>query len=295
MLLAGCAGQVHVRPVSPPADPSAAWIAGTPASGPPIATAPPDTSRANPTPAPASSLREVFPGVRADVAARFVEFDAAISPLCVPDPQAPLFFLEAIACKPDTREHESLVVTPARPSHIHAALLLIGLTPGEPGKWKLENDRLVPIDPTGSRVTIELEWANPAAPGGTPHVEPRDWIISALDETRFGTARVPARPEEHRPAPGWVFAGSRLVTTRYLADGTPIPRDQPPREVYAADEAGTVIGLATFGAELIAWSRTFSPDAHIEQPEWIADFTPPSPTPAPPAPGTPIIVRIRPE
>ena len=31
------------------------------------------------------------------------------------------------------REHETLIITDVKPSHIHAALLLIGLTPGESG------------------------------------------------------------------------------------------------------------------------------------------------------------------
>ncbi|MFN7022583.1 MAG: YdjY domain-containing protein [Phycisphaerales bacterium] len=242
--------------------------------------------------APAPALREVFPHVRVDTASKVVEFDAHISPMLMPDPQAPLFFLESVVCTPDTREHESLLVTRARPSHIHAALLLIGLTPGEPGRWRLDNNRLMPVDPTGDRVIFEVEWTDAAAGADARRIDPTAWIVNARDRSRLGAQADPMHPG--RPSPGWVFAGSRMVRTSFLPDGTPIPAGQPDREVYAADEAGAVIGLATFGDELIALSRTFSPDAHIDVPEWIADFRPEPPTPAPPQPQTAVIVRIRP-
>lgn len=41
-------------------------------------------------------------------------------------------WIELIACSPGTQEHESLVVVNARPSHIHLALLTLGLEPGKP-------------------------------------------------------------------------------------------------------------------------------------------------------------------
>ena len=43
-----------------------------------------------------------------------------------------LGWLEQVACAPATREHESLVVVNAKPSHIHAALLMAGFEPGTP-------------------------------------------------------------------------------------------------------------------------------------------------------------------
>ena len=41
-------------------------------------------------------------------------------------------WLEQVACMVGTREHESLVVVEAKPSEVHAALLLLGLEPGTP-------------------------------------------------------------------------------------------------------------------------------------------------------------------
>ena len=75
--------------------------------------------------------------------------------------------------------------------------------------------------------------------------------------------------------PRWVFAGSVIATRQG-------------REVYDADGAGTLIGLCTFGSEVIAWHDTFSPEAAVDEPVWIAD---PKKVPAP---GTAVVVRIRP-
>jgi len=40
--------------------------------------------------------------------------------------------LELLACSPNTREHESILVIEARPLHIFKAMGLIGLQPGKP-------------------------------------------------------------------------------------------------------------------------------------------------------------------
>jgi len=249
----------------------------TPISAPLESDAPPAISI--PPNAKTAGFREVFPHVRVDLAAKMVEFDAKTSPLLIPDANAPLMFLEAIACMPDTREHESLLVSTARPSHVHAALLLIGLQPGEPGKWKMENDQLVPVDASGPRLNVEFEWADEDAPHERHRIDPLDWVTNTDGRSSLRTMI----EGETRARPGWVFAGSIMVKT---------PHD---REIYAADEAGTVMGLATFGGEMIAWSRTISPDAGVDVPEWIADFNPTPPIPKPPSPGTAVIVRISPE
>jgi hypothetical protein len=221
--------------------------------------------------------------VRADIAGKFVEFDATISPMLVPDPKTPLFYLEVVACLPDSREHETLVVSQARPSHVHAAMLLIGLKPGSPGGWKLINDRLVPVDPTGDRIEVRFAFANSAHGGALTEVDPLTWIVSSGDGRsivdRFGGGAGGA-------VPGWVFAGSRIVSGHRAANGA--ADTSRPAEVYEADESGTLIGLASFGGETIAWSTTFSPDASVDAPEWVAKLE------AVPPAGTPVVVRIRP-
>lgn len=215
------------------------------------------------------AFKELFPHVRADIAARVVEFDARVSPMLVPDPNAPMFFLEVVCCTADTREHESLLVADAKPSHIHAALLAIGLTPGKPGGWTLEGKSLVPFAPTGDSLLVRFCYTGGAA--GEIVVEPNAWIKSAVT----GLAPTQAGGEIT-----WVFAGSRLVDRPGGAGGG--------GGSYDADGSGQVIGLHTFGSELAAWPTNMNPDASVESPEWLAALE------RIPKAGTPVRVRIRP-
>lgn len=196
---------------------------------------------------------EVFPHIRADAQAGWVEITGTV-PILVDDPDAPDVFLEVIVCTPDTKEHETLVVTSARPSHVHAALLMIGLEPGRPGHWTWEgagrDARLTGHDPTGDRVAVTIRWTD--AEGAERVAHPSEWI------RHHGTGERP-------PAAAFVFAGSRMLDRGFG------------REMYDADGAGVLVGLATFGSEVIAWPTTFSPDSGVEEPVWVAD---PKTTPA---------------
>ncbi len=230
--------------------------------------------------APAPSSPELFPGIHADLAAKSIDFDARITPMLVKDDRAPFFFLEVIACSPNTREHETLIVTDIKPSHLHAALLLIGLTPGEPAKWTLKDKTLISTPPTGDRITVRITYTD--KDGRTVEADPLDWITSSRNQTSFASAESAIAKSTDLAAPGWVFAGSKFIKR-------PSPTDPsaPPQDFYDADGSGTIIGLTTFGSEVIAWSRVISPDAATTEPEWIADFTK-----TPPA-DTKVKVRIR--
>lgn len=212
----------------------------------------------------------MFPLVHADLAAKVVEFDGTVSPMLVKDPKAPAFYLEVIACSPNTREHETFVISTAKPSHIHAALLAVGLTPGAPGSWKLKDNKLEAVQPTGDRVSVRIVYTD--KDGKSIEADPLDWIINERDKGRFIEAEKKAAPKG--TIPGWVFAGSKM-------------RTREGKEVYDADGSGTIIGLTTFGSEVIGWSRVISPDASMQAPEWIADLekTPPA--------GTKIRVRLK--
>lgn len=200
--------------------------------------------------------QQPFPHIRVDGEARTVEFDAMV-PITLDDPDAPFVYLELIACTPNTKEHETLVVTAALPSHIHAALLLVGLEPGAPGEWSWEDDQLVPSAPTGPRVRIEFIYERD---GRQTVSRPQDWIVNANTNEPF-------------PDGDWVFAGSRIIEWRGEA-------------FYDADGAGTLIGLTTFGSEVLAWPEMISPEAAIEAPVWIAN-----PATTPPF-ETSVIVRL---
>lgn len=223
--------------------------------------------------APPLQLREAFPMVRVDAAAKVVEFDARVSPMLVPDAKAPLFFLEVICCSPDSREHETFVVTDAKPSHIHAALLSIGLRAGHPGSFRQNGRSLEPVDPAGDRIDVRFVYV---IDGREIEADPLAWVCKAGEEGSGFVATERAWATAHaQSAPGWTFCGSRFV-------------ERGGREVYDADGTGVLIGLTTFGSEVIGWSRTISPDSDVQEPEWVADFkkTPPA--------GLPVRVRVRP-
>jgi hypothetical protein len=59
-----------------------------------------------------------------------------------------------------------------------------------------------------------------------------------------------------------------------------------PREVYDADGTGVVIGLSTFGSELVAWRQVLSPESTITAPTWVINNA------AYPKAGTAVVVRI---
>ncbi len=211
-----------------------------------------------------ADVTEPFPGVRLDLEEKYVEFDGTV-PIVLTDPDMPDVYLEVIVCIPDTKEHETLVVTSVKPSHVHAALLLLGLEPGEPGSWTFEGEGVDgvwrPHDPKGDEVKVEFTYTD--AEGVEHTVSPSAWV---------------RHMETHEPLPDltFVFAGSRMVDRGYGG-----PR-------YDSDGTGLLIGLATFGSETIAWPRTFSPDSQMDEPVWVAD-----PNTTPPF-DTAVRVRIRP-
>lgn len=192
--------------------------------------------------APEAGPKALFPGVRVDIDARVVEIDGKV-PIRLDDPRAPRVYLELIACIPDTKEHEVLVVTAVKPSHVHAALLAIGLNPGKPATWRDEGNTVVPVAPEGDAVTLEFVYTD--REGKAVVDSPSKWILNA-------------KTNEPWPAGNWVFAGSLMKVRQG-------------KEVYEADGAGTVIGLTSFGTEVLAWPVVVSPDSQIAPPEWIAD------------------------
>ncbi|MBL0926349.1 MAG: hypothetical protein IBJ11_01695 [Phycisphaerales bacterium] len=198
-----------------------------------------------------------------DARAKTIDIEARVSPMMVALDKQP-FFLELTACTPDSKEHESLVVTRARPSHIHAALLALGLQPGKPAAFRTEGGRSVREPANGPRVTVEFRWKD--ATGAVRLARPQEWIRHHKTGEAF-------------PAGDWVFAGSRMAVTK---PGPFAPPDQrTPREYYLADGEGTLIGLTSFGSEVLAWPTPISPDSSADEPVWTAnkDTVPKADTP----------------
>lgn len=192
-----------------------------------------------------TGLREIFPHVRFDKDSHVVEIDGQV-PIDCHNPKTPRVYLEVTVCTRNSKEHEALVVTDATPSHIHAALLLAGLTPGTPGTWHTEGNNLVRVPPRGDPVRVTIVYTTPD--GHEVSAPAQDWVINARS----------AKPLSDEGPGEWVFAGSRMV-------------EYQGREFYDADGTGTLVGLTTFGSETVAFTRVFSPESQVEEPEWIAD------------------------
>lgn len=162
-------------------------------------------------------------------------------------------WLEQIACAPSSREHESLVVVKAPPSEIHAALLLAGFEPGSPGAWSYVNDALQFTQPTGDRLDVLVRYENAA--GHTIQEPIRAWIQDHRGQHEF--------PDEP-----WVFGGSAFQKN---------PQWMGPGEHYVADMTGSIIGLVTFGDEVIGFSRVMADQVSVRPPAWEVrtDHVPP--------------------
>ncbi len=146
--------------------------------------------------------------VRIDTAAKTVEIDTTVA-LTQGD-------LELLLCLTGTKEHESILVSDAKPSHVHAALLSLGLAPGRPGQWlSSANAEPIYLAPAGPSVEISLRYASAGA--GVQTVPADQWIRSENH---------PAGARKLR----WVFAGSTFLNTRG----------------YPADQSGETIALANF-------------------------------------------------
>jgi len=195
---------------------------------------------------------EMFPGVHVDRDAKTVEFAGEV-PIKADVGDDTVVFLEVMVCLRDTKEHEALVVTDVRPSHVHAALLTLALEPGAPGGWRQFGDSVRGYPPHGPDVRVEFIVDGVAHPAAS-------WV--ARDD---GPGELEDQP--------WVFAGSQFV-------------DRGRGEMYDADGTGVLVGLTTFGSEVLAYPTLYSHDSAIEEPVWIAD------TQATPDLDTPVTVRL---
>ena len=111
-----------------------------------------------------------------------------------------------------TADHEAVLRTTARPSAIHAALLGLGLEPGNPLRFIPERKEWLP--PAGPPIRIEVEW------------EENGQTI----RRRAGELMRNMRTGEAMPSHPWVFAGSELG----------------PNGEYGADVTGQLVSIVNF-------------------------------------------------
>ncbi|WP_338687714.1 YdjY domain-containing protein [Haloferula helveola] len=207
-----------------------------------------------------------LPGLEIDVAGRQVDVDATV---CLREG-----FLELLACTKQTKEHESIVAVEAKPSHIHAALLLLGAKPGNPAIQKRVggiDGHWVDIAPRGQEIEVYLVFKDEK---GEMKEHPVNEFISrgpedVVDDGGEGAEQVKF------PTHSFLFAGSHLYK-----EG-----DAPPQ--YLCDQSGNVISISTFGDELLCLPGVHAKDNGSLV--WEVD-----PTHLPPL-DTKVILRLKPK
>jgi hypothetical protein len=184
--------------------------------------------------------------------------------------------LELVACTPDTKEHESIVTVMAKPSHIHAALLLLGARPGRPATVEVldpDEPRFRHLPPSGSPVDVFL--VLPGADGRESQHPINEFIAPSEEQWDAGGDDEEEDDDAKFPTHTFLFAGSVLI-----------PAEDGPGN-YLCDQNGNVISLATFGDELLCL-----PGFHAQANEalaWQVEGT------KLPAEGTEVILRLRPQ
>jgi len=125
--------------------------------------------------------------------------------------------LEHLLCRRNTKEHESILATDAPPKLIHAGLLLTGVEPGHPVRFRPDFQ-----PPAGPPIRIELEWIED---GKTRRADAREWVKDLAAKTPLSQ--------------DWVFAGSELFTD-----------PETKKTIYAADD-GDLITVANFSSAIL--------------------------------------------
>lgn len=180
------------------------------------------------TPPPEDNVR--FPGVVIDRTARQIRVECQALAI-----DAPLEFLCVTNGGP---EHESVLRTPAKPSHIHAGLLMLGQEPGSPMLYSEAKKSW--SAPYGPPIRISVEFKNPAG-----------------ETVRIPATKLMRHVRSHEPVKdmSWIFAGSHQRD-----DGA-----------YLADLTGYVVSIVNFEHTLIDVPKLVS--SSNQTLEWEADPT----------------------
>jgi len=126
----------------------------------------PSAPAAPAAPAPEVTVIKTLPGIVVDLKAKEVRLEGTV---CLQKGA-----LELLICSKGTREHESVVVVQAKPSHVTFALSLLGLGHGQPG-YRTESGAFSP--PAGAAVDILVRFSRPAADGKAETVEVPAWKL----------------------------------------------------------------------------------------------------------------------
>jgi len=179
--------------------------------------------------------------------------------------------LEFVACTKDTKEHESIVMVEAKPSHIHTALLLLGATAGHPAIRKIvgegDDERWIDLPPKGSPMTVSFVTTDDK---GQQTERPLSDFVTRINEEGD-----PNPEEAAKRLRTFLFAGSHLYA-----------QGEGPK-TYLADRSGSVISLSTFGDELLCLPEVYGHENYALQWELNSKHLPKI--------GAQIILRLRPQ
>ncbi|MGH7176141.1 MAG: YdjY domain-containing protein [Tepidisphaeraceae bacterium] len=189
-------------------------------------------SAQNPSTQPAGKM----PHVQVDVPNKQVRVECQMLGV-----EAPLEFFCVLR---GTSEHEAVVRTQAKPSHIHLGLLMLGMQPGEPVRYSEAAQKWLP--PHGPPLNISVEFEK----DGKAVVIPAYKLMRSI------------RTQEPMPPTHWIFAGSHV-----MPDGN-----------YAADVTGYVVSIVNFELTLIDVPELAS--SANETLQWVLnkDIAPPAGT-----------------
>lgn len=213
----------------------------------PAATAEKQTPRQEPTEVKTGEL----PHIKIDLVKKTIDIDAKV---VLREGE----WLELLACTVNSKEHESVLAIEALPSHVHFALLMLGLEPGAPMRWvKKDKDKYEIRQGYGPKVAVTLRYEKDGKPVEVPANE---WIIDQKKKEKLASNI-------------WLFTGAEF-------------QKFDDKEVYAADVNGTAITIVSFGDDLLA--RATDMTDRTDDATWAAN------TEAIPELGTKVTIRLTP-
>ncbi len=195
-------------------------------------------SHADPADTPATTTQPDAPAIapQDDRPAITVDRETGTLDLAATMVDAKPEWLELIATTPGGREHEAIVTVAAKPSHIHLALVALGLEPGHPLINRREDDQLITDPPTGPAVQVFFVYEKD---GQTRETPAHHWVVDQ-------------QSGEPLPDAPWLFAGS-------------VFREWKGREYYMADEAGNAVSLVNFGDDLVVRQTPTTESSDFQQ------------------------------
>lgn len=183
---------------------------------------------------PAAGKTDKFPFVQVDLAKKRVVVE------CENIGQQAL--MEFVCVVAGTNEHESILRTKAKPSHIHTGLLMLGMQQGEPVRFSPAANKWLP--PAGPPVNVSVEFEKDGKPVTLP-------AYKLFRDTKS---------KKTMPARTWIFVGSKVYNTGQ----------------YAADITGYVVSIVNFDLSLIdvPWLASSSNETLEYEPD--LDVLPPA-------------------